>query len=133
MRNNCLACKEPISLEDLKAQIASARLHIHYCSNCVKVCSRCQDEKVIWTFHFNYDSPAYKAWKAAGAIFRPRDHSAYSDVCSWCEREIRKSHEAEAARRAEEAKARRIEKRKAELESPETQSLLELMGYGRTG
>jgi hypothetical protein len=78
MKNDCLYCHKDIIYENFDLS------HVHYCSDCVRICIECGEMKGIWCFNFDYTSDTYKEWKATncyGLLAAP----GHKLVCGQCE------------------------------------------------
>lgn len=131
--NYCLYCHtenfEPAALHGLRLW--------HYCVMCVLLCEKCNEEKPIYAFPYNRESPSFQAWKRTQdegrrsnrtpeALSRA-DKTAHKPVCSHCEGRTldlieKKEREALQLKQLEDAK-----KQKAMLETPTAKAALDAM------
>jgi hypothetical protein len=89
MTNNCLYCKSRITVEDLKQQISSGVLHVHYCGECIITCITCCQPKPKYAFGYDQKSQAYQLWYGRNMIPFPAPLDAFQTTCSQCVRERR--------------------------------------------
>lgn len=73
--NDCMWCH--------KVDYETERTHWHYCNDCVKICTVCNQVKALFMFDFNFKSAEYKRWKAANCYGR-MSKDGHMDECSTC-------------------------------------------------
>jgi len=87
MDNGCEGCKRPYKVDEVDDK--GFPLHVRYCNECVKQCSKCGNWKTVKRFYPKTDTPAYEDWIKSrdgsdGPLGLLLGRENYLDECAQC-------------------------------------------------